>query len=112
MKRRWVSSWWELRERAGLSSMRTGLGPSFYHWTWQRMRLARDRPVLGIAPAGRKTRFPQRSALRGGIGYPQDSLTQFRPFPWAFLFGRARRDRSESIHLIGWGGFRYLAKKR
>ena len=61
--------------------MRTGFGRSFYHWTWQRMRLACDKPVLGIAPAGRKTRFPLRFALRGGIGYPQDSNERF--LSWA-----------------------------
>ena len=33
--------------------------------------------ALGIAPPGRKTRFPLLSALRDGIGYPQDSNERF-----------------------------------
>ena len=38
--------------------------------------------ALGIAPSGRKTRFPLLSALRDGIGYPQDSNERF---PSCFL---------------------------
>jgi hypothetical protein len=38
--------------------------------------------ALGIAPPGRKTRFPLLSALRAGIGYPQDSNERF---PSCFL---------------------------
>jgi len=38
--------------------------------------------ALGIAPPGRKTRFPLLSALRDGIGYPQDSSERF---PSCFL---------------------------
>jgi hypothetical protein len=38
--------------------------------------------ALGIAPPGRKTRFPLLSALRDGIGYPQDSNEWF---PSCFL---------------------------
>src|SRR5215471_19324498 len=38
--------------------------------------------ALGIAPPGRQTRFPLLSALRDGIGYPQDSNERF---PSCFL---------------------------
>src|SRR5215471_2433813 len=46
--------------------------------------------ALGIAPPGRKTRFPLLSALRGGIGYPQDSNERFpRCFLHLFLLSQA-----------------------
>src|SRR5215472_17388725 len=56
--------------------------------------------TLGIAPSGRKTRFPLLSALRDGIGYPQDSNERFPScFLHLFLLSQAFLTQCQAL---GW----------